>query len=180
LRKKGSKDDAKAKDGAKAIIDGKTKDAKVKELNNPVDHKLFGSTFVKDITIPDNASVAAGSKVVKTWLVKNTGKVTWSGEIKVINLKTGKTEDFAVPVAQPGQEVEVSVNLTIPAVPGKYRSPSFSLAYKGKSFGHHFWAIVKAEDRTQRESSWAKVTDTKARRSSFGTGLGWIRRLFGS
>jgi len=113
----------------------------------------LGSSFVSDVTIPDETVVEIGSTHTKTWLIKNSGKVAWPKEVEVVKLtlkkdkKVGVADGASISLAEakPGQEVEVSVELTVPSAPGKYRTANYSLAYNGKPFGDRFWAIVKAK-----------------------------------
>jgi transcriptional regulator with XRE-family HTH domain len=43
----------------------------------PVSRKGDHISFIADATIPDGAMVLAGQKFVKTWVIQNTGSVTW-------------------------------------------------------------------------------------------------------
>ncbi len=103
--------------------------------------------FVKDVTIPDGTIFAPGATFTKTWRLRNAGTCTWSGYSLVFD--SGDSMNGASPIAigtvAPGQEVELSVNLTAPATTGSYRgywrirSASGVLipilnGYQGKSF----------------------------------------------
>jgi len=111
------------------------------------------SEFVKDVNFPDGSIVAPGS-LVKHWLLKNSGSTQWPEGSKLIFLRgnrelLGEVEEFPVPLAQPGESVEVSCPISVPAKSGRY-SAYFQLADKDRSvFGHRFWIeiIVKAEEK---------------------------------
>ncbi len=82
--------------------------------------------FIKDVTIPDNMEIEAGSTFVKTWRLQNAGACTWSPQYALV--LTGG-EPMGSPVAVPlpqyvasGEMVDVSVTLTAPAVGGTYRA----------------------------------------------------------
>jgi len=79
--------------------------------------------FIKDVTIPDGTNFNAGDSFTKTWRVKNVGTCTWTGYAMVFD--SGDAMNGATPIAigtiAPGQEVDLSVNLTAPATNGSYR-----------------------------------------------------------
>src|SRR5215510_4192487 len=79
--------------------------------------------FVRDVTIPDGSTFAPGAAFTKTWRLRNAGTCTWSGYNLVFD--SGDAMSGVSPVTigtvGPGQEVDVSVNLTAPATNGSYR-----------------------------------------------------------
>jgi uncharacterized protein YkwD len=82
------------------------------------------ASFVADITIPDETNVAGGTTFTKTWRIANTGTCVWgpdytlthySGErLNVVNFTT-------LAVTYPGQNVDVSIDLTAPTNTGRYQ-----------------------------------------------------------
>jgi len=83
--------------------------------------------------------------------MKNTGSVTWPEGSKVIFLRgnrelLGEVEEFAVPLAKPGEAVDVSCPIIVPAKAGPY-SAYFRLADKERAvFGHRFWVEFDVKD----------------------------------
>ena len=79
--------------------------------------------FVRDVSIPDGSIFAPSATFTKTWRLKNAGTCTWSGYTLVFD--SGDAMNGASPTTigtvGPGQEVDVSVNLTAPATVGSYR-----------------------------------------------------------
>jgi len=79
--------------------------------------------FVRDVSIPDGSIFAPGAAFTKTWRLRNAGTCTWSGYSLVFD--SGDAMNGASPTTigsvGPGQEVDVSVNLTAPATNGSYR-----------------------------------------------------------
>ena len=79
--------------------------------------------FVRDVSIPDGSIFAPGAAFTKTWRLRNAGTCTWSGYSLVFD--SGDAMNGASPTSigsvGPGQEVDVSVNLTAPATNGSYR-----------------------------------------------------------
>jgi len=90
----------------------------------------------------------------KKWLLKNSGSAQWPEGSKLIFLRGNREllaecEEFLVPLAEPGQSVEVSCPILVPEKAGRY-SAYFQLADKDRSvFGHRFWIeiIVKSEEK---------------------------------
>lgn len=79
--------------------------------------------FVRDVTIPDGTVFAPGATFTKTWRLKNAGTCTWSGYSLVFDSGElmGGTSPTPIGTVSPGQEVDISVNLTAPLANGSYR-----------------------------------------------------------
>jgi hypothetical protein len=79
--------------------------------------------FVKDVSIPDGTNFVPGDTFTKTWRLENAGTCTWSGYSLVFDSGDAMngTSPIAIGTVAPGQEVELSVNLTAPATNGHYR-----------------------------------------------------------
>ena len=112
------------------------------------------AAFVEDITIPDGTLLEPGETFVKTWRLKNTGTCTWtSGYLVVFDEgdALGAPASFPLTTGEvnPGEEVDISVELTAPEEPGTYRgdwklrNPAgavFGLGSKGTA---SFWVLIK-------------------------------------
>lgn len=79
--------------------------------------------YIKDVTIPDGTTFAPGITFTKTWRLRNAGTCTWSGYSLVFDSGDAMsgTSPIAIGTVGPGQEVDLSVNLTAPATNGSYR-----------------------------------------------------------
>ncbi|HJS20891.1 MAG TPA: NBR1-Ig-like domain-containing protein [Anaerolineales bacterium] len=79
--------------------------------------------FVRDVTIPDGTTFAPNATFTKTWRLRNAGTCTWSGYSLVFDSgdSMGGTSPTPIGTVSPGQEIDVSVNLTAPATAGSYR-----------------------------------------------------------
>jgi len=104
--------------------------------------------YVQDATLADRCPVAGGAVLVKRWLVANDGAAAWPVGAKLIfqrgdrELLDGPAEEFAVALAEPGQQVEVAAVLRAPTVPGRYQA-FFRLADADrKTFGARLWVDV--------------------------------------
>lgn len=79
--------------------------------------------FVKDVTIPDGTVFAPSATFTKTWRLKNVGTCTWSGYSLVFDTGDAMngTSPTTIGTVSPGQEIDLSVNLTAPSSTGSYR-----------------------------------------------------------
>jgi hypothetical protein len=81
------------------------------------------STFVTDVTIPDNTQMAVNQHFTKTWRVMNTGTCTWITTFYLgfaYGEQMGGQTKIALPSAvATGQTVDLSVSLTVPNKTGK-------------------------------------------------------------
>ncbi|MGD8402786.1 MAG: NBR1-Ig-like domain-containing protein [Anaerolineales bacterium] len=82
------------------------------------------ASFVSDVTIPDNSNLTAGEAFTKTWRVQNTGTcIWWSGYTLQHYSENAMSAPASVPlpVTNPGETADISVDLVAPSVPGSYR-----------------------------------------------------------
>ena len=83
--------------------------------------------YIDDITVPDYSVVAPATTFVKTWLIQNNGKTTWTNDYKLIYLEglVGSNNTTSVSLTKevaPGEQVEVSVTFKSPDANGVYSS----------------------------------------------------------
>ncbi len=109
--------------------------AEVKVVSAPAECSAE-ALFVQDVTIPDLASIEPGTGFVKTWRLRNTGTCAWNGDYRLV-FRTGEAmagdDAILLPPAQPGDTVDVSVNMTAPAQGGVYTS---------------FWQVTNSDGAT--------------------------------
>ena len=82
------------------------------------------ATFVSDVTIPDNSTVTAGEAFTKTWRVQNAGTCTWWSGYTLTHYSEetlGAPASVPLPVTNPGQTADISIDLVAPSVAGKYQ-----------------------------------------------------------
>lgn len=100
-----------------------------------------------DVTVPDGTIMTPGQEFVKTWKIKNIGSCTWDAGYKLIfsygdDELNGTAQPLAAAIA-PGEEVEVSVQLKAPDLPGRYFSAWTMQNAKGIPFlGNDNKAII--------------------------------------
>jgi len=89
-------------------------------LNVPCDQ----ATFIEDVTIPDETQIFEGNVFTKTWRLENTGSCTWTPAYRVNfdrGALLGAPASFNMPAyVNPGQTVDISVDLTAPYQQGTF------------------------------------------------------------
>lgn len=109
--------------------------------------------FVADVNFPDGSIFAPGQSFTKTWRIKNIGTCTWTTAYRLVFFEgeqMGSPAFAAFPQSvQPGQVVNVSLNLTAPSVPGSYRGYWMFQNANGALFGigtqasHAWWLDIR-------------------------------------
>lgn len=92
--------------------------------NTPIPCNL--GRFITDVTIPDGTTFAPGEVFTKTWRIKNTGSCAWTSGYDIVfsggdAMGAASAVQLTPGTVNPGQNVDVSVNLTAPASAGTYR-----------------------------------------------------------
>ena len=102
--------------------------------------------FVSDVTIPDNTVVAAGSSYSKTWRLKNAGTCSWTPSYAVVYVSGAQMNGPSVQAlagnVNPGQTVDITVNLTAPSTNGTYTGNWALRNAAGVIFSHFYVQIV--------------------------------------
>lgn len=89
-------------------------------------HPCNQAQFIRDVTVPDGSTFAPSATFTKTWRVRNTGSCTWTTSYLLVfdsgeQMGAPSTVNFPLNVS-PGQTADLTINMTTPATPGKYRS----------------------------------------------------------
>lgn len=113
-------------------------------------------SFIKDVSIPDGTRLTVGDTFTKTWRLKNRGICTWTSDYMLVFTSgdsMGGTTAVRLPGnVAPGQIVDVSITLTVPANRGHYtsywmlRNPSGVLFGYGDSANKAFYVDIRAEE----------------------------------
>ncbi len=96
--------------------------------------------FVKDVTIPDDINLAPGEKFTKIWRLQNTGSCPWTIGY-LLYFESGDSMDapdsleLTSETIQPGDTVDVSVDMIAPQEPGMYQGNWKIRNVKGDGFG---------------------------------------------
>lgn len=95
--------------------------------------------FVSDVTIIDGTSFAPGDVFIKTWRLKNIGSCTWTTDYDLFFVNGDKMDGstlVALPKkVNPGETVDVSVELTAPSTEGTYLGNWQLRSASGQTFG---------------------------------------------
>lgn len=110
------------------------------------------ATFVADVTVPDGTLFSPGTTFIKTWRLKNSGTCTWTTSYKLL-FYSG--EQMGAPTSinltknvAPGTTIDLTVNMTAPALAGSYRGYWILSNASGGLFGigtgasNPFWVDV--------------------------------------
>jgi len=96
--------------------------------------------FIKDITIPDEMDLAPGEKFTKTWQIQNAGSCPWTiGYLLYFengDLMGGpSSQELTSETIQPGDMIDISVDLVAPLETGSYQGNWKLRNVKGDGFG---------------------------------------------
>jgi hypothetical protein len=108
--------------------------------------------FVKDVTVPDNTEFAPGKVFTKTWRLQNSGSCAWNPAFGVVvdgknTLNAPGSSPVSGKTINPGDTVDISVDLTAPGTVGTYRTNFKLRSDTGEIFGignrnNPFWAQI--------------------------------------
>jgi hypothetical protein len=81
--------------------------------------------FVEDVTIPDGTTLKPNETFTKTWRLKNVGTCLWTPSYAVAfssgDSMNGQATQALAGNVNPGQTVDISVDLTAPGADGNYK-----------------------------------------------------------
>lgn len=104
--------------------------------------------FVKHVNLQDNEIVEAGSKLTKTWRVRNDSDMPWPEQCELVCVggDSSLVAEQTVSVRggiQPGTETDISVQLNAPLATGTHQM-FWRLRDKasGKRFGQRLWIKI--------------------------------------
>ncbi len=110
------------------------------------------AAFVKDVTVPDGTSFNRNVNFTKTWRIQNVGVCSWTTAYALVFVGgDGLSAPMAVGmpgVVNPGQVVDLSVNMTSPSGNGSYvgywklRNASGVLFGIGGAASGAFWVSI--------------------------------------
>ncbi|MBI5838487.1 MAG: hypothetical protein HZB19_00160 [Chloroflexi bacterium] len=108
--------------------------------------------FIADVTVPDGTSFAPGTAFKKTWRLKNIGTCAWTTSYALVfdsGEKFGAPASVNFPInVNPGQTVDLSVDMVAPSTAGHYfsywklRNASGVIFGIGSTANKSFWAEI--------------------------------------
>jgi len=106
--------------------------------------------LVEDVTWKDGSIILASTPFKKTWKLQNHGSLTWPEGTKLIWVggdPLGNKVEVPIPSTSSTKDVEVSVDLVSPSVPGRYVSYFRLSCREGEKFGHRIWIDLTVQER---------------------------------
>lgn len=139
----------------------------------PVDACL-GMRYVSDVTIPDDTEMSPGQEFTKTWRVRNSGSCAWEQGFELAftggEAMEGSTLELDDEV-EPGEQEDLSVELTAPDEEGTYRGNWRMRNASGAYFGDEvFVQIVVEEASASATPTTASATAAPSATASPTTG----------
>jgi hypothetical protein len=112
-------------------------------------------TYLADVTVPDGAALAAGQPFTKTWRVQNSGTSTWHNFTleHYGDERMNGPECVILPALRPGEQGEMSVELTAPATPGRHRSAWKARNVLGRLFAFELYAEIVVSPVARRDDA---------------------------
>jgi hypothetical protein len=125
----------------------------------------YWAQFIADVTVPDGTNYAPNAAFTKTWRLKNIGTCAWTTTDASLIYSSGQnmgtSTTYAMPTTvNPGQTVDITVNMTAPSTAGHYFG-----YYKFKSATAGVFGIGSTADK----AFWVEINVV----SSSGTGTGY-------
>lgn len=106
--------------------------------------------FVKDVVGKEGDPVAPGERFLKVWRVRNDGKVPFpQGCVLVYTNGDISGDQVPIPVLQPGEECNLSVECTAPQLEGRYTSFWRAVTPDGMRFGQRISIDVMVVQRQE-------------------------------
>ena len=105
----------------------------------------YTMSYVADLTIPDGQPISAGSSFTKTWRLKNTGNCAWTTSFVlsfVSGAQMGGTNRYLPYQVNPGETIDLSVDLVAPTTPGTYQGYWQIKTPSGFGVGFTVWVQI--------------------------------------
>lgn len=110
--------------------------------------------FLEDLTVPDGTEVQPGDKVVKRWLIKNTGTCNWnpSYSLQLISgLALGAENVQGLYPARQSTQAVIEITFSAPDNPGRYNSWWQAYDPDGDRFGDPFYVEISVVENNSEE-----------------------------
>lgn len=120
----------------------------------------LAARFVRDISIFDGTQMSPATAFTKIWRLKNTGEVAWPPGTRMLFVGGDQmTTEMSVPLSrttavQPGEEVDVAVEMAAPHELGRYLGYWRLVGPHGRrKFGQRVWCHVQVVDPNANPAS---------------------------
>lgn len=105
----------------------------------------YSMAYVADLTIPDGQPISAGSAFTKSWRIKNTGNCAWGTNFIwafASGAQMSGSNRYVPKVVNPGETVDISVDLVAPTAPGSYQGYWQLKTPQGYNIGPSIWVQI--------------------------------------
>jgi YD repeat-containing protein len=107
------------------------------------------STYVSDVTIPDDTKMQPGQTFNKVWRLKNCGDTTWGSSYRAVRTSGSfGPSSFTIPSTAPGAEMDVGADMTAPTTAGTHES-LYKIEGPNGQFGVEFYVRIVVESNPQ-------------------------------
>src|SRR5574341_516657 len=154
------------------------------------------AAFIKDVTVPDGTTFDAGEDFIKTWRIQNIGTCSWTPAYALVfvggdHMNAPGSLSLSHNV-NPGQSVDLSVEMTAPQANGSYQGFWKLRNAAGVLFGigiqaqTSFWVKIKVAGPTYTaydfaanycDADWENNSKSLPCPGTEGDGKGYIIRL---
>jgi hypothetical protein len=121
------------------------------------------AAYVSDVTIPDGTIIPAGQYFTKTWKVSNIGSCAWTATYKLVFASGDSLGGKATAIGKvvnPGESVDVSVELTSTSATGTITGTWRLSNDKGQAFGEGLTVVIKNGVTTPTKTPTGSVSGT--------------------
>jgi hypothetical protein len=116
----------------------------------------LSAKFIQDINVPPGTVFAGGTKFTKIWRVQNSGSCPWNRNFTLMwvsgDMVGAKTQVPIPGTVQPGETVDLQIDLVAPKVDGKYKGGWMINDNAGHIFGvgknatNYLWVEIKVKN----------------------------------
>jgi hypothetical protein len=130
------------------------------------DKKELAARFVKHVNVPEYYEFAPGTPFIKTWRFRNEGTAAWPLGCNLVFVSKLRGDIMSGPAAVavpksvlPGEEIDISVNLTAPNQCGNYAGFWRLTEPSGRKFGQRVRVLIKVVDSSSSSGSSDEDTE---------------------
>jgi len=112
--------------------------------------------FLDDLTIPDGTEVLPGEKIIKRWLIENTGSCNWNSfySMQLISgLALGAEKMQGLYPARQSTKAILEITFSAPDNPGRYNSWWQAYASDGDRFGDPFYVEISVVEEIEEDEA---------------------------
>ncbi|WOL11335.1 hypothetical protein Cni_G20097 [Canna indica] len=110
------------------------------------------SLFIKDVTVLDGTFIPPLTPFTKIWRMRNNGATPWPYGTRLVWVggdRFGNRDSFLVEIPVDGLpmngQLDIAVDFTSPAMPGRYFSYWRLASPSGQKFGQRVWVLIQVD-----------------------------------